>query len=73
MYGNRYEDDNGKHSIAKIICYKKFDAIPTSILWIFNFDKKKSGPQDTHHQCIQKPLKYVIMNCICDHNYNSFL
>lgn len=41
MYGNRYEDDNGKHSIAKIICYKKFDAIPTSILWIFNFDKKK--------------------------------
>lgn len=40
MYGNRYEDDNGKHSIAKIICYKKFDAIPTSILWIFNFDKK---------------------------------
>lgn len=40
MYGNRYEDDNGKHSIAKIICYKTFDAIPTSILWIFNFDKK---------------------------------
>lgn len=39
----------------------------------FNFDKKKSGPQDTHHQCIQKPLKYVIMNCTCDHNYNSFL
>lgn len=43
MYGNRYEDDNGKHkknSIAKIICYKKFDTLSTSILWIFNFDKK---------------------------------
>lgn len=43
MYGNRYEDDNGKYLIVKIICYKKFDVIFMSILWIFNFDKKKFG------------------------------